>query len=274
MYETRICAFVDLLGFRSLVESSANNPSVTESILFALESLQPSAIADEMYARINHENVPPEELDAVQESVRMMSAALAKEAEVRVSYFSDCIFMSADADNILASQLLLDRLAELSVTMWTQHRLLLRGGITMGELIHVQGGPVFGPALVCAYFMESKNAVHPRIIVDSACIDHLRKAETFGILESMFESDEDFDYMSLATALRFHINDSALVLGPPVRLLEHVRTFKDASSILGSMLATIERDDVKEKYRWLMGDFDRRAKEVTERPYLEALAQQ
>lgn len=144
----------------------------------------------------------------------------------------------------------------------------------MGELIHNQGGPVFGPALVCAYFLESKKAVHPRIIIDSECLQHLRKAETFEVLESMFESAEDFHYMSLATALRFHINDSALVLGPPVRLLERVCIFKEASSILSSILATIERDDVKDKYHWLIEDFSRRANEVTERPFLAALAQQ
>jgi hypothetical protein len=170
MYEKRVCAFVDLLGFRSLIERSTNNPPVIESILSALESLQPSVIAEEMYARINHEVVPPEELEALREDVRRMSATLAKEAEVRISYFSDCIFMSAEADNVIASQLIPDRLAELSVTVWTRHQLLLRGGITIGELVHVQGGPVFGPALVCAYYMESKKAVHPRIIIDPECL--------------------------------------------------------------------------------------------------------
>lgn len=268
MYENRICAFVDLLGFRSLVDASAGDASRTASILAALNSLQPHAIAEEMYARVEHDRVPPEQLEAVKEAARQMSASLAKDAEVRISYFSDCIFLSVDGDNIMASQLLLDRLSELSVTMWTQHGLLLRGGITKGQLIHVREGPVFGPALVEAYHMESKVAVYPRILVTTACMKLFRTAETFAILESMFESTDGYSYMSLATALRFQINDSTLVLGPPERLRQRMRVFSDAKAILEPKLDDTEDERVKEKYRWIIEDFQRRKDEIVRHPGL------
>jgi hypothetical protein len=39
-----------------------------------------------------------------------------------------------------------------------------RGGITVG-LLHLRDGFVFGPALVDAYALESRHAVHPRIVL-------------------------------------------------------------------------------------------------------------
>lgn len=50
--------------------------------------------------------------------------------------------------------------------------MLLRGGLTVGKLVHsASGGPLFGPALVEAHKLESRAAIYPRIIVDQKIID-------------------------------------------------------------------------------------------------------
>lgn len=46
-----------------------------------------------------------------------------------------------------------------------------RGGITVGD-IYLHGGLLFGPALVDAYRLESRKAVHPRIVLDG-CVEPL-----------------------------------------------------------------------------------------------------
>jgi len=111
MYEDRICAFVDLLGFQSLVDASTGDASRAASILAALNSLQPHAIAEEMYARVEHDRVPPEQLEAVKEAARLMSASLAKDAEVRISYFSDSIFLSVAGGKRVSTRARMQRAA-------------------------------------------------------------------------------------------------------------------------------------------------------------------
>jgi hypothetical protein len=70
--------------------------------------------------------------------------------------------------------------------MWMDHQILIRGGIAKGKLFHVEGGPLFGPAMNRAYFLESKKAKYPRVIIDSLCYQEYKKVETFNLLESLF----------------------------------------------------------------------------------------
>lgn len=50
--------------------------------------------------------------------------------------------------------------------------LLIRGGLTFGQLFH-ENGVVFGKALVDAYELESRTAVYPRIVVSNSVIEKL-----------------------------------------------------------------------------------------------------
>jgi hypothetical protein len=40
----------------------------------------------------------------------------------------------------------------------------VRGGLTV-DLFHIREGLIFGPALVEAYELESRHAVHPRVVL-------------------------------------------------------------------------------------------------------------
>lgn len=50
----------------------------------------------------------------------------------------------------------------------------LRGGIEVGLGIDIAPGEVYGPALDCAYRLESTIAQGPRIVVGDLCMDYLR----------------------------------------------------------------------------------------------------
>ena len=56
---------------------------------------------------------------------------------------------------------------------------LIRGGMCIGEMLVADEGIVFGPGLVKAYDLESKYAVHPRIVIDR---DLINDAEQQAIL--------------------------------------------------------------------------------------------
>lgn len=263
MYEDRFIAFVDILGFGRLVERSEITPNLPKKILDALISMHPTLIQSELITTVNVELTPPEKLDNVKEIARMASAAQQKMHPVNINYFSDSLVISARADDVIASQMVMDLLTKISAMMWMSHRLLLRGGVTVGKLIHVEGGPMFGPAMNRAYYLESKLADHPRFLIDKHCIEQYRKVHTFRLFESFIQQDGDFYYASLATSFKHILNDSSLVMSGE-KVLRKFRESMLEAPVEVERLREIYRNDVRvgPKYDWLANEFAARIPEV------------
>lgn len=140
-YEKRAVAFLDILGFTDLIKEQG------------------------------HES----EILAVFEHLRFRASQVeraSKTGGMQFTAFSDCIVLSAELRDgfgafrmaAYVGYLVLDLLAR---------GFLVRGGLTVGDLYH-KNGMVFGPAMIDAYALESKNAIYPRIAVldafrDEAC---------------------------------------------------------------------------------------------------------
>jgi ribonucleotide reductase beta subunit family protein with ferritin-like domain len=120
VYEKRFIAFIDILGFGSLVEMSANSIEFPKKILAALMSIQPENIHKEAYVRVNKELIPPKELKAVMQYAEMMVKSIQIQHKVVITYFSDSLVISAASDDEIASQLILDMLAKLRKLCKTQ----------------------------------------------------------------------------------------------------------------------------------------------------------
>ncbi len=58
-------------------------------------------------------------------------------------------------------------------TILIKKGILIRGGITIGNLVHNEDGIVFGQGLIDAYMLESKAAKFPRIILSNKLIGQL-----------------------------------------------------------------------------------------------------
>lgn len=262
MYQKRFIAFIDLLGFGSLVELSAADESLPEKILDALNSILPEAIHKDAYASINHELIPESEFEAVKELSLLFNKSVRAQHPVAITYFSDSLVLSAPHDDAIASQMILDLIAKLSIRLWMDHQLLLRGGLTLGRLIHMENGPLFGPAMNRAYYIESKIARFPRVVIDNSCYESYKKVDTFQLFESLFETDGELRYASLGTALRHIINDSSLALaGEPV-LAKYRQCLSQSSSKLLEIEAMHTDDSIKAKYQWLAQEVRARASEV------------
>jgi hypothetical protein len=78
--------------------------------------------------------------------------------------------------------------------------MLMRGGVSLGPLIHAQGGPLFGPAMNEAYRLESKCAIYPRVLVDAKAAEHLRQAWGSGP-SPIFETIEGHKALDLISCL-------------------------------------------------------------------------
>jgi hypothetical protein len=150
----------------------------------------------------------------------------------------------------------------LSIMLWTEHSLLIRGGITIGNLVHIENGPLFGPAMNRAYHLESKIAKTPRILIDSTCIDAYRKIQTFEPFESFIERDNDFYYASLATAYRHIINDSSLALAGEKVLSSFRSTFESSHQNIQKLIDSTEDEGIRSKFIWLSDELAKRVLEI------------
>lgn len=160
IYEQRLCAFVDILGFRDLVERSQQRPVLQTQIHQLLRKVvqaQPvwerDSPVDLIEARLAQQGAsdPKHEAELL---VREYAAA------ERGSSFSDSLILSATLNDraitgLITSLLFVSRgLAELGK--------YARGAVCLGPLCH-ERDLCFGPAFINAYDLE-KNAEYPRIV--------------------------------------------------------------------------------------------------------------
>lgn len=136
-YEDRLVAFIDILGFSELVGGTASDVSRLRHLTAALKDL--------------YDHIWQWEADGSYSSFAF-------------TQFSDSIVISSLAGTSDSFEMLQQLLLGV-MELVDSYDILVRGGITRGELIHDRV-MVVGPAMVEAYHLESKVAKYPRIIID------------------------------------------------------------------------------------------------------------
>jgi len=131
-YADRIVAFIDCLGFEQKVIDSANDPKLIAPLRMMNFHFQAGQFA-------GNQNV-----------------------DFQTLQFSDTLVISksASADGLWY------------LVLWARAKafnvlhlgMLLRGAVAVGPMIH-EGSMAFGPAYLEAYHLESRVALHPRIIL-------------------------------------------------------------------------------------------------------------
>lgn len=204
-YEERYCAFIDFLGFSDAVKGA--DRWTPDRILTALKAAKDQVNEDED-----------------------------EDEEIRFTQFSDSLILSTKAEKDTAFILIIWA-ARLLCFELARHNVLLRGGITKGEMLH-EGNFAFGPAFIDAYQLEQA-ANTPRIIID-------RKLETGASFPLRLNPDElqqfkdamipvDFDgwryvdYLSLNKMSGIH-DEENLIQSHHQRLRALVKEFEEKTN--------------------------------------------
>jgi hypothetical protein len=154
-YERRVVAFYDVLGWRSHIRRAGNKAS-------DLSLLRRLILKTARATRIE------------------------KGLDLRVTTFSD---------NVVISQLPRANTPQLlmQLAIWQLgaaiNGFLMRGGVTIGDLVH-EDEAVFGPGLNRAYYLESKIAMYPRIVLDPLYM------EGFGELGSLCTTEDSVCFIN------------------------------------------------------------------------------
>ncbi len=141
-YEQRLVLFLDILGFREIVDGTVGDPKALQAVIAAVDSIS------ELREPDIHESK-------------------------QVSQFSDSIVVSFAISEESAVFWLVNDVA-LTIVSLVGQGFLLRGGVTIGEMVHTEEY-LLGPALVRAYEMESKEAINPRVIFDPEILNVARR---------------------------------------------------------------------------------------------------
>jgi len=174
-YERRIIGFIDILGFGQLVLDSENDPEKFDLIKCVLEKINSVddiyGSPEDFFAHSNYSYLSPiakKEMDELYESMK----AAAGPKRIRITTFSDSIVFSclADSEGLTDFRYFLTKL----LVHTSPFRLLIRGGITCGSLVHTDE-MIFGPAMNNAYYLESNVAKYPRIVVGEKFEDFIEE---------------------------------------------------------------------------------------------------
>lgn len=249
VYEKRIVAFIDLLGFKSLIYES----KVVENKRYVITSTLNFFKKFELPDNWKTELIEIEE-DAQKKDLDKFDIS----EFTNCTCFSDSIVVSVKINDDNINEALSTMVANLSYIglQLFMNNVLLRGAITIGDLNHDSNGVVFGEGLIDAYNLESNVAIYPRIILSDKLLGQLNypllsKRGRYPYHQYL-ERHED-------GCVGFHQMIALQVLsGSTIFSDEDIRNYVIASkdTILRGLDKSIEKPSVFKKYNWLRKKFD------------------
>jgi len=188
-YEQRLCAFVDILGFRDFIQRSLDRPVMQGKIRQLLREV--------VDARPVWERDSP--VDLIEAQLRLQGVADPKaEADRRINEYAAAERGSSFSDSLVLSAILNDH----AITGFVTSLLFLsiriaelgkyaRGAVCLGPLCH-EPDMCFGPSLINAYDLE-RNAKYPRIVFTPEAYVEVAKVQSPGVgpLRSYLREDVD-----------------------------------------------------------------------------------
>lgn len=168
-YQERIVAFLDILGFKSMMRNTSIDITPIAGIL--------TSINETFFDNKKHSK--------------------ANLGGIEITSISDSIVISIQY-SIKGSYDKLIRMVSAIITLLADHNMVIRGGISRGPLYH-SNNVVFGPAFVQAYELHEQFAVYPRCIIDKVVEDDLlilgkQKKGVFNYFLEDFDGMKYFDF--------------------------------------------------------------------------------
>lgn len=225
----RIVSYIDILGFKSLVNEMEKHLEKYMLIKDALEDSQ--KMLGEMYER------------------------LAPLQPIQKAQFSDSIVITTPINNNEIG------MAEISIILLSYSILLtfmtkgifIRGGIAKGRCYH-DGNIIFGKGMLDAYDLESNVASYPRIIVADEVVNSIPEHYQY-IKKDFLKRDSDgfwyinaFNYSPIVRQIRIINKDVLVTNNKLVKIKQNIINKLEESKDL--------EPSIKAKYRWLAIQFN------------------
>lgn len=211
-YENRVVAFIDILGFKQIIKNTMKDDIEFRKVANYLNRLK-----------------------------RLDNDSKEGNSGYEITVFSDSIVISCLTDEKNWLHSILNKVIEIQLDALS-NRILMRGGISLGKLYHKEN-IVFGPAMVGAYELESKNAIHPRIVLTAGLVqagmENLDEDKIEGVMEIIkLDTNDDFYFIDYLSNINNIEQDTYDILNE----LKHI--IEDA-------LANNTDWNIRNKYMWM-----------------------
>lgn len=238
-YERCLVVYVDILGFKQKIDTESAN-HISRCIRIIAEAVEP----------------------------HRFKTAFPKMPRENFVNFSDlCVLWLPLEDEKkwapvgwVTSQIL--KIVHAQSWLLFDEQLLIRGGVTIGPLAKSYG-QIFGPGLVRAYELESKEAKYPRILVDKCVIEEFDRNPRLCVhdpktdaayLRGMLQKDADgklfVDYLRVVAG---ELDDPSAYPGHMTKLRDFIdERLKEFAG----------NENVREKYEWLSRYHNKTLKKV------------
>lgn len=234
-YEDRFVLFLDILGFKSIIDKTIEKDIENKQ---AIETL--------------YNNLDEIRSFLIQRLKEHKSLIYKDNKSVQVTQFSDSIIISFESDKNATLLILIRTIQELLIKL-VNNGLLCRGAISFGKLIH-NDKIIFGPALNDAYETETKAAIYPRIVLDKSIIalgkSSKLKASQFGEREEVI-----LEFLAKDSDEKYYID----YFSKSVYDYEYVTNIQNYLTNLRTIIVNGSRftkPDLKVKYGWMKNKYN------------------
>lgn len=248
-YQRSLIAFIDILGFKEIIKKSEVDSTKIELLFSVLQYLKDW----EKPNKWNLDFIGIEE-DAQKKGVHNFDII----GKTNSTSFSDSIVVTVKVDDNI-NEMTSTLIANLSYigAILMEKGILLRGGMTIGNIIHMENGTVFGQGLIDAYHLESKSAKNPRIILSDVLIKELNyPLETKRMRYPYHQYIERFEdgCVGFHQMIYYQVIDSwvEMTTSKMKSSLNNIRKV-----IINGLDASFENPDVFYKYKWLMNQYNK-----------------
>jgi hypothetical protein len=242
-FKQRYIAYVDILGFRTIVERMSKEDRLFTIVRDALKGLERQSRKVQRYRR--HQRDKQEEIK------RDSAATTVTNSDLQMTAFSDCYVISevSPAWHVLAA-------VQALAAHFLTEGILTRGAVVHGKAYH-NGRVLFGPGINEAYKLESEVAKYPRILVTDAV-----RREVRGYHEGRWESQllkRDVDGCWFVNLLVPSASTWGLVAELPTQgnLRSHLRRVRE--SLIGAWGRARGNTAYESKVWWLIHRFNKAA---------------
>jgi hypothetical protein len=228
MYRESVITFVDILGFKNLINSKTFAEVKDKlSVVRRLSGLRDKEDGEGMAPKIIQFS------DSIIR-IRPLDSAANKEMNYGLMFFEmlDLVHMQGELIN---------------------HGVCVRGGVALGE-VHFDNETLFGPGFVRAYELESVYANFPRIVVDPLLIKQISKDQRLASVHNSLEDEissirkvirKDSDGIYFIDYLRSFLEEIDDSENIPLFIKNHKKTILDNAAGLSQL------SSISAKYLWM-----------------------
>ena len=234
-YINKLLAFLDILGFESVIVRSKDEPTLISKIASMMEYAQ--------------------EIERMSKTTRL-NVLKVDQKKYTFRQFSDTCVITGDYsshdDLVYLSMLII----YYQYSLCKEEQCFLRGAIVSGD-VYEDSNVIFGPALVHAYHLERDitKAIWPRVLVDKALFNQLEETDRQRDLLEFLQKDEDnnliyIDYLRYVFHLCVFAENRRVIGERPTDMGKPEDIFKNhKKAILKQVNGIKESDDEEEQQK-------------------------